>query len=807
MTLHPLLRRQLRKLKLEPDQPPDAEQWAELIDRVNQAYQEADQDRHTWQRSMEFSSAEMQELYRQIAAERDKLMAVMTAVGIGLCTLDPAGGLQFINPAGRKLLSITGPDPLGEPILDNLLAPERVSELILLRQVLSSGQSYRHEDSVFVRMDGTTFPANYHLNPITKDGVSIGTVLVFRDISDRKNVEAELKAARRAADSANQAKSDFLASMSHEIRTPMNGVVSMAEILLGTSLSAEQRECAEVVRGSAETLLALINDLLDFSKIEAGRIDLEAIPFDLHRTLESSVELLAERAHRKGLELAYLVDRGVPEWVKGDPTRLRQILINLLGNAVKFTDQGEVTLRVTAEEGTRGPRLRFAVTDTGIGLDPSARQRLFEPFSQADASTTRKYGGTGLGLAICRRLTTLMGGEIGVESEPGVGSTFWFTVRLDEASPQGPAAAPMPDKRVLVVDDNATHRTMLAEQLRIWGLSAEESADGPQALRELRMANEQERPFDLVLIDLLMPGQDGLALARAIKADPLLRAIPLVLMSSLGLYAPIEEARDAGIQACWTKPIHRGSVLAVLSPAEEAPPVSELEQRVSLPPLAGFSRLLLAEDNPVNQLVATRMLSKLGYEADVGQWPGGDPGLPPGPVRGHPHGLPDARDGRVRGHGRDPEARGAGIARPDHRADGQCATGRSRALSRGRDGRPRGQAHHLGGAARGAVALGDARDRAGARSGSRGRAGPRPGYPGQPAGHAAAGGSGPGGGGDRVVRGRRRTVDRPDAGDPRRGRSRGPQAGRPHAQGQLGQRGGLPAQRPLPGARTGGARG
>jgi signal transduction histidine kinase len=344
-----------------------------------------------------------------------------------------------------------------------------------------------------------------------------------------QNAVTELERARDEAETANRAKCDFVANMSHAIRTPMNGIIGMTGLLLDTDLTPEQREYAETVRLSSENLLTIINDILDFSKIEAGRMELESIDFDLGMVVEETMGLHAERAHAKGLELANLVEQDVPTALRGDPGRLTQVLTNLLGNAIKFTEEGEVVLHVRRghddhEREGSAVVLRFEVEDTGIGMTDEQRSRLFQSFTQADASTTRRYGGTGLGLAISRQLVELMGGEIGVESEAGVGSTFWFEVFFAKSS-EGARSAPtrraeLRDLRVLVVDDNETNRKILHHQVVSWGMKNGMSGDGPDALRRLCSAAEAGKPYDLAIIDMQMPGMGGMQLARTIKAEP-----------------------------------------------------------------------------------------------------------------------------------------------------------------------------------------------------------------------------------------------------------------------------------------------
>jgi PAS domain S-box-containing protein len=500
------------------------------------------------------------------------------------------------------------------------------------RESILKGEAFSGVFS-WIRPDGKENIIEYMAAP-TKVGDRYFTIGIDRDITERRRAQEELRQAKEAAESATQAKSAFLAMMSHEIRTPMNAIIGMSGLLLNTQLDSQQQEFAEIVRNSGEALLTIINDILDFSKIEAGKLDLEFTAFDLRECLESATDLIASRAAEKGLDLAMEVDPGVPSAISSDVTRLRQVLINLLNNAVKFTEKGEIVISVSldTQKATREAAaltqplpvsLHFTVRDTGIGIPADRLDRLFQSFSQVDASTARKYGGTGLGLAISQRLAEMMGGRMWVESQVGVGSTFNFTIQAEPAQlgvrPRHDGQQPsLAGKRLLVVDDNPTNQRIILLQTQNWGMITQTTGSPQEALSWIRRGD----PFDLAVLDFHMPEMDGLTLGQEIRKLRSAQALPLIMLSSVGNRDTEVEQLDWA--AYLTKPIKQSQLFNVIAGI-----FSQADAQLPVHPAAGFSaldpemasrlplRILLAEDNVVNQKLALRLLSQMGYRADV----------------------------------------------------------------------------------------------------------------------------------------------------------------------------------------------
>ena len=587
---------------------------------------------------------------------RDRAIA---ASSNGLVISDPNlpdNPLIYVNPAFEEMTGYTADEALGRNCRF-LQGEDSDGEAISgLRDAIREGRDHTVVLHNY-KKDGALFWNELSVSPVRNErGELTHFVGVQNDITLRKRAEeeirsfndtlerrveertAQLEEATKAADAANRAKSAFLANMSHEIRTPMNGVIGMTELLMDTGLSGEQSDYAQTLRKSGESLLLIINDILDISKIEAGAVRLEKINFDLRTELEETLYALAERAQDRGLELTGFVEPGAPTALKGDPFRLRQVLTNLIGNAVKFTEEGEVSLHVELADETEDKVLmRFEVTDTGIGMTEEQQRKLFEAFTQADTSTTRRYGGTGLGLAISKQLVELMGGEVWVKSVPGEGSAFSFTASLEKQPVSAQTARNhRPDLRglrLLVVDDNETNRRILARQVTSWGMRGGLAEDAREALHMLQEARLTGAPYDVAILDMHMPGMDGIELAKRIKEAPELSSIRLVLLTSMGRRGDDPRAESAGLAAYLTKPVRQSELydclLSVMgSPADPQEPVpwqtavrqtrmQRGDKRMVSRPPRDRPLILLAEDNPVNQKVAVKMLENLDYDVAV----------------------------------------------------------------------------------------------------------------------------------------------------------------------------------------------
>ncbi|MEW6079832.1 MAG: response regulator [Thermodesulfobacteriota bacterium] len=547
----------------------------------------------------------------------------------GIVVADVNGALQFVNRAWAEMHGFE-PEELAGVHISFFHSEEQYRQEFIPYHEEARVKGAGSREVGHQKKDGSIFPTMMTAGVIrTSDNRPLRLVYIARDISGQKEHEKELRQAKEDAEQAARTKSEFLANMSHEIRTPMNGIIGMVRLLLNSDLDREQREFAEIIQQSADLLLLIIDDILDFSKIEAGKLTIEKIDFDIINTVETTGEMLALKAYQKQLDLFYSIDPEVPIYLKGDPHRLKQILINLAGNAIKFTDRGDVAIHVgLVDETEANARLKITVTDTGIGIPANRLSLLFQPFSQVDSSTTREYGGTGLGLAISRQLVEMMGGEICVESEEGRGSTFWFTVELEKQREDQIRRELLPDairgRHILLVSDNVNEMKVLASYLMSWDCRFHNAAGGAEALSEMIQAAKADRPYHLVVIGYTNGQSDGHSLQKQIRSTPIISKTHVALIA-----LPEESAQDMAegdsLTLLLTRPIKRSHLfnclMATLGDVGGKEP-EDISAKAAVPTIQGATdhsshRILIVEDNPVNQMLATRILEKFGFQVRV----------------------------------------------------------------------------------------------------------------------------------------------------------------------------------------------
>ncbi|MFH1148120.1 MAG: response regulator [Pseudomonadota bacterium] len=582
---------------------------------------------------------------QKTTVSKDYVDSIISSMLHSMIVVNTQSGISTVNPATSELLGYEKEELIGESLW-KLLDRETSPDLEKIRlEGFENAEHWKKAqdrelcdaglicDAEYRAKDGLSIPVKLGISPVfDKHGNVRGIVLVAQDMREINRLIADLERSREAADAANRAKSEFLANMSHEIRTPMNGIMGMSELALGTELNSEQREYISTILSSADSLMRILNDILDFSKIEAGKLNLEVMDFDLRETVEDVAVAMAAKTAQKGLELACFVDRDTPVLLSGDPVRLRQVLSNLVGNAIKFTPEGDINIRVELKE-DRGEEalILFSVTDTGIGISADKQASIFEKFVQADGSTTRKYGGTGLGLAISRQLVEMMRGEIGVESVSSQGSRFWFTSVLKKQKDKSfllEIPREIQGLRVLVVDDNSTNRIVLSSMLQSFGCRPAVVESGPEAIKLLKNAAHSEDAFRLVLLDMQMPEMDGVETAHLIKGDPDIREVQIIVVTSVGAGGEASLFTALGCTGYLIKPIRQSQLFNAITDALFTKKVAGITKasmerapvhHVPVQDNSGeeAARLLLVEDHPVNQKVAVAMMRRSGYAVDV----------------------------------------------------------------------------------------------------------------------------------------------------------------------------------------------
>jgi two-component system sensor histidine kinase/response regulator len=558
--------------------------------------------------------SDWKEKERQIQNLKEFNENIVNSLAEGILIEDEKGTIVFVNPALEKMLDCTSDELVGQSWEKIVPEEERdkIADKTSSRQLKTTE---KYEARILIK-NGSTVPVLISAQTLFENGQFKGVLTAFTDIT-------ELVETRREAHAANRAKSEFLANMSHEIRTPMNGIIGMTELALGTDLTDEQRVYLEAVKESADSLITIINEILDFSKIEASKIEIANIEFNIHQALGDMVSALAVQAHKKGLELAYEASPEIPHRVVGDPVRLRQVLLNLISNAVKFTEKGEVVITLTAKDQTEDDAVfLFTVKDTGIGIPKDKQKQIFESFSQADGTITREYGGTGLGLTISSRLVGLMGGEIGVESQPGQGSQFFFSVRLGLQKGPEPRLIPVEAEnlaglRILVVDDNLTNRTILDNMLKNWRMQPTCLAKGKEALPYLQEAHREGQFISLVILDSQMPEMDGFSLAAEIKQMPSLPQPKIIMLTSAGVRGDAARCRSLGISAYLTKPVRQSelldAIMYVLGDSFRKKGNAPLITKYVIKESRESFHILVAEDNAINQKMVENILKKQGH--------------------------------------------------------------------------------------------------------------------------------------------------------------------------------------------------